>query len=175
MKYKYTQLALKKYGKFYVNEVKKRLIQEGLHASGELNRSLSYDVADNVLTINMAKYGLTVEGGSKGYTGGSTGDMKSFVKNMAEWAKNKGMRPQIRTKSGRFRRITQSSYNQLGYALAKSILQKGSIKRYNYGGSGIFNHVFNETKDIVSNEVLEAYGRDLEEEIRLQLNTNNNG
>lgn len=171
MDLKNTHSALSRFGDLYLAKAKKRLKDEGHYASGDLDRSLDFDVAGTTLEVTMLKHGLAVEGGADGFRGGSTGDFSSMVENLAQWAKYKRIRPTDRDSRGRFKKMDNLAYKRLGFALSRSILKKGIIKKYNYGGSRIFEEVYDELMPKYSAELLNAYGRDIENELKILLKT----
>ena len=55
----------------------------------------------------------------------------------------------------------------------KSIADRGTIKRFGYKGSNLFERVYNEIKDKIGVEITEAYAEDLRIELRKTININN--
>lgn len=166
MELKHTHKALSRLGHLYLPIVKRKMEEEGLIASGALSNSMNYEVVNNALEISMLRHGGAVEGGS---SPSSKSPSKDFVYRIIEWARYKGMRPNVRDSKGRFKKLTSTSYKKMGWAIAKGILERGTIKRYNYQGSRIFSETYEELIPKFGEDILEAYGFDIENELRIIL------
>jgi hypothetical protein len=149
--------TLSKLAKEYQERIQRSIQDEDLTATGSLKKSIRVEEQEDGFSIlSDEKYANLL---------GNFGYLKTWGKpspyNLAQWAKTKGMRPMLRDKRGRFRKITEKSYLSLGFALAKSIDKKGTIKRYGYKGSRIIYNVNKEMEGKVSGEITEAFKLDL--------------
>jgi len=147
--------SLKEVGKLIKGKLKAGASKDGFKASGKLDKSFRYRVIKNELHLFGEEYANAL---SKGISTGGSGDKAGFEKlqrNIIEWAKIKGIRPQIRDKKGRFTKVTDRTWKSLGYVLARSVRRKGISKRFGYKGSGFVQTVKEQTqKEIV--EILSA-------------------
>ena len=105
---------------------------------------------------------------SEGISTGGSGDKAEFEKmqlNIIQWAKAKGIRPQVRDKKGRFQKVTDRTWKSLGYVLSRSIRRKGISKRFGYKGSGFITQVKSSMEKKLTSMILEGYKKDLLEQI----------
>jgi len=132
--------ALSQMSDDFLQSVIRQTKEDELVASGKLSSSYRIEKNENGFTlINDAKYSSAVLVDGSGKTSKIGG--KDKIQRLADWAKTKGMQPLLRTKKGRFRKITESSYRALGFILAKSISKKGTIQRFGYKGSNTLQRV----------------------------------
>ena len=139
-------------------------------ASGDLDKSFGYKKIKDGIDFFAEKYAGALSDGidDKGKIG------EQMISNLAEWAKQKNMRPMFRQyvkktiggkvtyrPTGRFRKVTESSYKALGFLLARSIAENGITKRNEYKGSGFIDRVIKEQEQNVSDILSEAYRKDI--------------
>jgi hypothetical protein len=86
--------VLKKFGESLVADISQSIEQSGISASGNLQRSLRYEVTDNRLTVYAAPYAKTAEEG-RGPTQKAGGDLRSQIR---RWIDDKGIIPDGITK-----------------------------------------------------------------------------
>jgi hypothetical protein len=86
--------VLKKFGESLVADISQSIEQSGVSASGNLQRSLRYEVTDNRLTVYAAAYAGAVEEG-RGPTQKAGGDLRSQIR---RWIDDKGIIPDGITK-----------------------------------------------------------------------------
>ena len=55
----------------------------------------------------------------------------------------------------------------------RSTSERGTIKRFGYKGSNLFERVYKEIEDKIGVDITEAYSEDLKNEIRKIININN--
>lgn len=149
--------TLSKLAKEYQESIQSEIQKEDLVSKGDLKNSITYE---------MTKDGFIIKSDEKyAYILGSNGYLKKWDKppanKLAEWAKRKRMRPLFRDSRGRFKKLTESSYLSLGFALAKSINKNGTVKRYGYRGSRIIQKVNMRLEGKVEGEITEAFELDL--------------
>lgn len=146
------------YGELFVREYRKRLKSDGTYASGKASRSLEYDVTVGQLQSELSVLGEKyITAISDGRTAGKTPPPSTAI---YRWMKAKGVT--LRDSKGRF--TTASDYKMRGaaWAIARSIGKEGTIKRFNNTGTGLIDIVYNNIKDTFGDEILEAFGEDIE-------------
>ena len=155
------KLALKEVGKLIKAKLKQGAKDDGFVASTKLDKSFKYRVVANELYIYGEKYAGALSGGIK--TGGS-GNKKAFEQlqsNLIDWAKMKGMRPQIKDKKGRFTKVSDRSWKSLGYILARSVRKRGISERFGYKGSGFIETVKKDMKQQIKTMLKAGYRKDV--------------
>lgn len=144
-------------GKQIVDGLKKAAKDDEFSASGNLDRSFGYEKIAEGIKFMAEEYAGALSDGIDNKRGG--GD--EMIDNIVKWARSKGMRPMTRTSKGRFKKVTDNSYKRMARAIAFNIAQKGISKRNDYKGSGFIDRVITEQKEKVSEIILEAYKKDL--------------
>tara|TARA_R110000803_G_scaffold33230_3_gene72848 strand:- start:1424 stop:1900 length:477 start_codon:yes stop_codon:yes gene_type:complete len=145
--------ALKDVGENVVSEIKRLAIKrDDFKASGDLEKSISYKVKGNIVTIEANRYIEALSGGIQ---------KKKFpnVDRIKEWAKDKGLQP--RDKKGRFLSRTDANMNKLAFVIGRSIRDKGISKRFGYKGSGFLEEVKKDVVNNVTDMIAEAYKLDI--------------
>jgi len=145
--------ALKDVGENVVSEIKRLAIKrDGFKASGSLEKSISYKVKGNIVTIEANRYIEALSGGIQ---------KKKFpnVDRIKEWAKDKGLQP--RDKKGRFLSRTDANMNKLAFVIGRSIRDKGISKRFGYQGSGFLEEIKKDVVNNVTDIIAEAYKLDI--------------
>lgn len=163
---RYTNLynAIEEAGQTMVDRIRGRLRADDTVANkgaGGLLESIKYSRVGTKLTIYANSYFDAVD---KGLPPGQAPD----VKDIERWVINKSIQP--RDSKGRF--IQSSAYNvrSLATNISRTIAEKGTIKRFNYGGSGIKAAVVKSQSTKIANKVKAA----LLEDIRIELQRINN-
>ena len=124
--------ALEKYAKYVVQQSRSNLTKKGNKASGDLYKSLGYQVTDDNITFTGEEYGLYQDQGVRGKNayysasanspfrfGTGTGRKGGLTQGIAKWIKQKGIKGRDK-KTGRF--ITDKS---LTFLISRSIYDKG--------------------------------------------------
>ena len=145
--------ALKDVGENVVSEIKRLAIKrDDFKASGDLEKSISYKVKGNIVTIEANRYIEALSGGIQ---------KKKFpnVDRIKEWAKDKGLQP--RDKKGRFLSRTDANMNKLAFVIGRSIRDKGISKRFGYQGSGFLEEIKKDVVNNVTDMIAEAYKLDI--------------
>ena len=158
--------ALNSVGDILVERLKTNSRNDGFYLTGKLNNSWRYDIAEKELKIHAEKYAGALSSGinNKGRIG------KEMYRNLGEWARKRGMQPLLRKYSngkntGRFRKVTESSYTALGFLISRSIAKKGISERFGYKGSGFIKLTIEQTKKQIENMLSEAYLKDITNEL----------
>ena len=165
MENKHLNEALNEAGKLIKSKLRVAASEDGFKASGRLDKSFDYSVVANELQVKAEKYAGAL---SEGISTGGSGDKAEFEKmqlNIIQWAKAKGIRPQVRDKKGRFQKVTDRTWKSLGYVLSRSIRRKGISKRFGYKGSGFITQVKSSMEKKLTSMILEGYKKDLLEQI----------
>jgi len=153
------QIELDKFGKRLVQASRSSLTQQKVKASGELYKSIGYDLTVSPNSFQFS-FGSTlpystfqdqgVSGTQRKYkTPFSYKSKKPPASVFISWAKQKGIKP--RGKNGRF-----TSYESFGFAVANSVFRKG-IKPKNFI-TRPFEKAFKDLPDAL----IEAYGLELD-------------
>jgi len=165
MENKHLNEALNEAGKLIKSKLRVAASEDGFKATGKLDKSFDYSVVANELQVKAEKYaGALSEGISTG-SSGKEAEFKKMQLNIIEWAKTKGIRPQVRDKKGRFQKVTSRTWKSLGYVLSRSIRRKGISKRFGYKGSGFITQVKSSMEKKLTSMILEGYKKDLLEQI----------
>ena len=165
MENKHLNEALNEAGKLIKSKLRVAASDDGFKASGRLDKSFDYSVVANELQVKAEKYAGAL---SEGISTGGRGSKEEFEKmqlNIIQWAKAKGIRPQVRDKKGRFQKVTDRTWKSLGYVLSRSIRRKGISKRFGYKGSGFITQVKSSMEKKLTSMILEGYKKDLLEQI----------
>jgi len=165
MENKHLNEALNEAGKLIKSKLRVAASEDGFKASGRLDKSFDYSVVANELQVKAEKYAGAL---SEGISTGGKGSKEEFDKmqlNIIQWAKAKGIRPQVRDKKGRFQKVTDRTWKSLGYVLSRSIRRKGISKRFGYKGSGFITQVKSSMEKKLTSMILEGYKKDLLEQI----------
>ena len=145
--------ALKDVGENVVSEIKRLAIKrDGFKVSGDLEKSISYEVKGNIVTIEANRYIEALSGGIQ---------KKKFpnIGRIREWAKDRGLQP--RDKKGRFLSRTDANMNKLAFVIGRSISEKGISKRFGYQGSGFLEEIKKDVVNNVTDMIAEAYKLDI--------------
>ena len=166
MENKHLNEALNEAGKLIKSKLRVAASEDGFKASGRLDKSFDYSVVANELQVKAEKYaGALSEGISTGGSGSTRAEFEKMQLNIIQWAKAKGIRPQVRDKKGRFQKVTDRTWKSLGYVLSRSIRRKGISKRFGYKGSGFITQVKSSMEKKLTSMILEGYKKDLLEQI----------
>jgi len=145
-------------------------------ATGKFANSFNAKVEDDSIEITSnVGYAKYVVDGT--YPSNSNVGWEKKKKSIESWIKAKGIRPYRKLKSGyKFAKtstLKDSAYKSAVFAIMKSIADRGTIKRFGYKGSNLFERVYKEIEDKIGIEVTEAYAEDLRIELRKIININN--
>ena len=170
----YTERVLNEFKKFVVQQSRSRLTK-GRKKYGSYNdtKKLYNSIKGEVSVIKNNAFSLSffMEDYGKFQDKGVSGTEKKYdtpysykskmppVKPLADWAKAKGLK--LRDSKGRFQK---GGYMTLGFLIARSIQRKG-IKP-----SLFFTKPFEQGFKKLPDELLEAYGLDVEEFLQFTLN-----
>ena len=144
--------ALNAIGISVASEIKKLAKKDGFDASGDLDKSITYKVEGNTVTVEGNKYIGAISGGI---------NKKKFpnVDRIKQWARDRGIQP--RNKKGRFVARTDANMNSLAFVIGKSISERGISKRFGYKGSGFLEEMEKNVVKNVTEMIAEAYKLDI--------------
>ena len=145
-------------------------------ATGKFANSFNVKVEDYSIEITSdVKYAKYVVDGS--LPSNSNVGWEKKKKSIESWIKAKGIRPYRKLKSGyKFAKtstLKDSAYKSAVFAIMRRTSERGTIKRFGYKGSNLFERVYKEIEDKIGVEITEAYAEDLRIELRKIININN--
>jgi len=177
MDLKETKESLNKFAKYVVQQSRSNLTKNKKNYSKELYNSLGseIDVGANSFSLDfvMEKYGIFQDRGVKGTESGRSLDNFSYKQSsnlkgfeaatgtFAKWAKFRNIR--LRNAKGQF---AKGNYKSIGFIIANSIKKKG-IKP-----SLFFTKPFEKAFHNLPNELVEAYGLDVEQFLQYTIDKN---
>lgn len=142
------------------------------HATGRFSKSFDGNLTEDGLNITSnVDYAYAVDEGAKA---NQTTRIPNIGK-ITEWARHKRLRPYRKLASGgtKFVKVTDASMKSMAYMISKTIKEKGTIKRFGYKGSGIFDTVYKSIRNKIGSDIEEAYGKDIREELQTIINKMN--
>jgi len=145
-------------------------------ATGKFANSFKVKVKDDSIEISSdAEYAEYVINGA--LPSNSNAGWEKKKQGIEPWIRAKGIRPYRQLKSGyKFAKtstIKDSAYKSAVFAIMKSIADRGTIKRFGYKGSNLFERVYDEIRDKIGVGITEAYSEDLKIELRKIINISN--
>ena len=145
-------------------------------ATGKFANSFKVKVKDDSIEISSdAEYAEYVINGT--LPSNSNAGWEQKKKGIESWIKAKGIRPYRKLKSGyqfaKTSTIKDSAYKSAVFAIMKTIADRGTIKRFGYKGSNLFERVYDEIRDKIGVGITEAYSEDLKIELRKIINISN--
>lgn len=160
MRYDNLYRAIDEVGETLVDRIRGRLRADQTVAnkgSGGLLNSVKYTRSGSKLSISANSYFDAVD---QGLPPGQAPD----VKDIERWVKNKKIQP--RDSKGKFLQSTEYNIRSLSTNISRSIAESGTIKRFNYGGSGIKAAVVKSQTTKIKNKISKALLEDLRIEIQ---------
>jgi len=151
------QAELIKYGELLVERYRSQLKIDGTSATNKTRDSIRYKSTKDELEILSD---LSLKYVDEGRPAGAAPSLSAIE----AWAKAKGIKP--KDGSGKFVAVNDRSMFWMAKNIAKSISEKGTIKRFGYKGSGIIDFVYQNNKEAMLDDIFAAYGRDIEEVIK---------
>jgi hypothetical protein len=145
-------------------------------ATGKFANSFKVKVKDDSIEISSdVEYAEYVINGT--LPSNSNAGWEQKKQGIESWIKAKGISPYRQLKSGyKFAKtstIKDSAYKSAVFAIMKSIADRGTIKRFGYKGSNLFERVYDEIRDKIGVGIKEAYSEDLKIELRKIINISN--
>ena len=145
--------ALKDVGENVVSEIKRLAIKrDDFKASGDLDRSISYEVKGNIVEVSALEYIGAISDGihKKKFPNGYS---------ILKWAEARGLQP--RGAKGRLLSRTDANMKSMAFVIARSISEKGISKRFGYKGRGFLEEIKKDVVKNVTDMIAEAYKLDI--------------
>ena len=145
-------------------------------ATGKFANSFNTKVTEDSIEItsDVDYAGAVVEGASPARSSAGWEDKKRSIES---WIKAKGIRPYRKLKGGyKFAKtstLKDSAYKSAVFAIMRSTSERGTIKRFGYKGSNLFERVYKEIEKKMGVDISEAYSEDLRIELRKIINIGN--
>ena len=160
--------ALADLAKQFTDKLEAQAKIDKTNATGRFAKSFKSNVTEDGIEISSSsKYAGAVDGGAGRAMSAKEGYDKK--RRLEEWAKAKGIRPVTKLKNGyKFRKMNTdsgSAFKSMIFAISKSIAKKGTIKRYQYNGSNIFDRVFESMRKKLGLDIADGFSADLREEL----------
>ena len=146
---KRVQATLEQYKEKIVTQLKDRLAQQGLVASGKLQNSIYGVVTQTGINIFAEDYGIFVEEGR------GPGKMPPRNK-ILQWVESRN----LQSINPKYKRP-----KDIAWMIARSIAEKGTIQRFGYQGSKFIDFVSKNIMASLTKDVEESYLKDLNEQI----------
>ena len=146
---KRVQATLEQYKEKIVTQLKDRLAQQGLVASGKLQNSIYGVVTQTGINIFAEDYGIFVEEGR------GPGKMPPRNK-ILEWVESKN----LQSINPKYKRP-----KDVAWMIARSIAEKGTIQRFGYQGSKFIDFVSKNIMVSLTKDIEESYLKDINEQI----------
>ncbi len=105
------------------------LYADNTHATGETAQSIRATVKGNEIRVTFNKSLSAIDSGN------AAGMHSPRVSSILEWMRAKGIQPRHK---GRFVANTASNYKRSAFAISRAIYRYGTIKRFSYQGTRIF-------------------------------------
>ncbi len=142
------ETALNNIGRYYVQELKRKIIEDDRVASGELLNSITPNVVRDTLTITANKYLEAISEGKKSTNKNPSPEMTSRV---SKWMRFKGLKPK------NSRSLSDTAYKKAAFAIARG------INRSSWQGSGLIKKSFYAIEENIDSEIAEAFKSEIEE------------
>jgi hypothetical protein len=146
---KRVQATLEQYKDKIVTQLKDRLAEQGLVASGKLQNSIYGVVTETGINIFAEGYGTFVEEGR------GPGKMPPRNK-ILEWVESRN----LQSINPKYKRP-----KDIAWMIARSIAEKGTIQRFGYQGSKFIDFVSKNIMVSLTKDIEESYLKDLNDQI----------
>lgn len=172
--YKRTTAAMERWGKVLEDELARIMRSLDLVASGRTVSSIKGEV---VVDGTKIKLNINAES-NKGVsvidvldTGQKPSQAKWPAGAIEQWIRDRGLTPR---RKGRFVRATDTNIKRSAYAIARAIREsaiaraireRGTIKRFGYGGANLYEQVFAPRAQAIGDDIASSYAADVEEHI----------
>ena len=157
--------TLDNFGDKVVHDAKRNLNIDKSNYTKDLYNGIKYKTKSTnkgyVLEFTMPFHGAVLDEGISGTKKKrqtrfsykeSSGLLSGYA--LGKWAKAKGLKP--RSKSGQFTKVTASTFNSIGFAIAKKIKREGKK------GTQFFTRSFDKQFDLLPEEALKGFSLDLD-------------
>ena len=169
-----TNKALERFAKYVTTQAKSNISKKNLKTSGSLYNSINYEFesSQNSFFLNffMEDYGVFQDVGVRGARGGNAAPNSPYKFGTGSGRKGgltKAMKQWVRTKGIQFRDLESGkfmSYDSTALLIARAIYNRGLY------ATGFFSKPFESGFERLPDEVVNAYGLDLESFLQYTLN-----
>ena len=147
---------LERMGSEALQRLRTNINKDRTRASGALHDSMYYKIVKTRIDIYMANYAKAIDEGANPRTGKPS---SYFVGKIKKWMQSKGLTGKIRNKSGKV------NINKSARAIAESIYEKGTIKRFGYKGSNFIDRAVNNIENEFDEDILTAFSSEIDKEL----------
>mgnify|MGYP001141677486 CR=1 FL=1 len=160
MDFKGVSAILNKYGEQITDSIQAKLRQDKTYASGKTYNSVDYKVKNNNELeiyysgiVNVLDEGLSPK------------QSYPSITSIVRWMEAKNIQPR-NLKTGRFVKKTRSYMRRTAFAIRSAIVERGTIRRFGYIGTGVIDFAFNDKiKDNMIKEVSSEVYDEIDEQI----------
>jgi hypothetical protein len=164
--YKRTRTTVKKWGDIFVGKIKQVLRADKTYASGRTLRSVegALKVNGDIIKyeIRSRKAGNSDKSVLELIDTGRGPGRQPPTQAIRYWMEKKGVQPRF---SGKYAKKSESNMNWAARKIAEAIGKRGTIKRFNYGGSGILGFVFKSQEEVMTQDIGTSLMLDIEDYI----------
>lgn len=144
------QQQLERYSEVIKSRIKRQIKIDKTDATGNLHRSIDAQAGRETINIFAADYIRYVEEGRPPGLAPNVQDIRTWIK----------------AKRIRSYRDDVRNERQLAFLIARAIGNKGTIKRFGYGGSGLLEQVIEQLRPAMTQDFKEAIAEDIRNNIR---------
>ena len=166
MDFKGVSEILNKYGEQITSAIQQKLKQDGTDASGKTYNSVDYDVNGTTLDVYYSGVVNVLDEGL------SPNTAYPSITSIVRWMEDKNIQPRS-LKTGRFVKKTRAYMRRTAFAIRSSIINKGTIKRFGYRGTGVLDFAFSKDRmNKMANELSSSFSDEINEQILLTFTSN---
>lgn len=147
---------LERMGSEALQRLRTNINKDRTRASGALHDSMYYKIVKTRIDIYMANYAKAIDEGLNPRTGKPS---SYFVGKIKKWMQSKGLTGKVRNKSGKV------NINKSARAIAESIYERGTIKRFGYKGSNFIDRAVNNIENEFDEDILTAFSSEIDKEL----------
>ncbi len=147
---------LERMGSEALQRLRTNINKDRTRASGALHDSMYYKIVKTRIDIYMANYAKAIDEGTNPRAGKPS---SYFVGKIKKWMQSKGLTGKVRNKSGKV------NINKSARAIAESIYEKGTIKRFAYKGSNFIDRAVNNIENEFDEDILAAFSSEIDKEL----------
>lgn len=111
------------------DRLRQGLYDDGTVATGRTANSIRSFVDGNEIRVEFKKSLAAIDSGN------AANSHSPSVNKIIQWMQAKGIQPRLK---GRFVAATPGNYKRSAFAISRAIYRHGTIKRFGYGGTRIF-------------------------------------
>ena len=147
---------LERMGSEALQRLRTNINKDRTRASGALHDSMYYKIVKTRIDIYMANYAKAIDEGTNPRAGKPS---SYFVGKIKKWMQSKGLTGKVRNKSGKV------DINKSARAIAESIYERGTIKRFGYKGSNFIDRAVNNIENEFDEDILTAFSSEIDKEL----------